>query len=102
VHKEITAAQAARLLEQVTPADAVAAARKELAAEFLADLRRAALQDGLVVVVLLRAAERTAVGPVEPGPGLGAAQCSDLVPQHEQLGVLGRCSKPCATATTTS
>jgi hypothetical protein len=30
-----------------------------------------------------------AVGPVEPGPGIGAAQHGDLVPQHEQLGVLG-------------
>ena len=39
VSKEITAAQAARILEQVTPSGAVAAARHELAAEFLADLR---------------------------------------------------------------
>jgi transposase len=37
--KEITAAQAARILEQVTPSGAVALARAELAAEFLADLR---------------------------------------------------------------
>jgi hypothetical protein len=34
--------------------------------------------------------EDRAVSPVEPGPGMGAAQHSDLVPQHEQLGVLGR------------
>jgi len=33
--------------------------------------------------------EECAVGPVEPGPRLGAAQDGDLVPQHEQLGVLG-------------
>ena len=33
--------------------------------------------------------EDRAVGPVEPGPRLGAAQHGDLVPQHEQLGVLG-------------
>jgi len=33
--------------------------------------------------------EDGAVGPVEPGPGIGAAQHGDLVPQHEQLGVLG-------------
>ena len=33
--------------------------------------------------------EDHAVGPVEPGPGIGAAQHGDLVPQHEQLGVLG-------------
>jgi hypothetical protein len=28
------------------------------------------------------------VGPVQPGPRLGAAQHSDLVPQHEHLGLL--------------
>ena len=33
--------------------------------------------------------EDCAVGPVEPGPRMGAAQHSDLMPQHEQLGVLG-------------
>ncbi len=38
--KEISAAQAAKILEQVTPSGAVARARAELAAEFLADLRR--------------------------------------------------------------
>src|SRR5246127_1691927 len=32
--------------------------------------------------------EDCAVGPVEPGPGTGTAQHGDLVPQHEQLGVL--------------
>ena len=30
-----------------------------------------------------------AVGPVQPGPGIGAVQHGDLVPQHEQLSVLG-------------
>jgi hypothetical protein len=30
------------------------------------------------------------VGPVQPGPGIGAAQYGDLVPQHQQFGVLGR------------
>ena len=33
--------------------------------------------------------EDRAVGPVEPGPRIGPAQHGDLVPQHEQLGVLG-------------
>ncbi len=33
--------------------------------------------------------EDCAVGTVEPGPGIGAAQHGDLVPQHEQFGVLG-------------
>jgi transposase len=40
IRKEITAGQAARILERVTPAGAVAVARCELAAEFLADIRR--------------------------------------------------------------
>jgi transposase len=40
ISKQITAAQAARTLEQVTPSGPVAAARRELAAPFLEDLRR--------------------------------------------------------------
>ena len=35
-----------------------------------------------------RGEDRT-VGPVQPGRGIGAAQHGDLMPQHEQLGVLG-------------
>jgi uncharacterized protein with von Willebrand factor type A (vWA) domain len=38
--KEISAARAAKILEQFTPSGAVARARAEPAAEFLADLRR--------------------------------------------------------------
>ncbi len=38
--REISAGQAARILERVTPAGAVARARCELAAEFLTDIRR--------------------------------------------------------------
>jgi len=34
--------------------------------------------------------EDRAVGPVQVRPGLGAAQHGNLVPQHEQLDVLGR------------
>jgi hypothetical protein len=34
--------------------------------------------------------EDGAVGPVQLGPGIGAAQHGDFVPQHQQLGVLGR------------
>jgi len=37
-----------------------------------------------------RGEDRT-VGPVEPGPQMGAAQHGGLVPQHEQFGVLGGC-----------
>jgi hypothetical protein len=40
IRKEITAGHAAKILDQVTPAGAVAEARCELAAEFLADIRR--------------------------------------------------------------
>ena len=39
VSKEITAAHATRILEQVTPSGPVAAARRELAGQFLEDLR---------------------------------------------------------------
>jgi transposase len=39
IRTEISATQATRILEQVRPSDAVAAARCELAGEFLADLR---------------------------------------------------------------
>jgi hypothetical protein len=38
--REISAAQAARILERVTPSGAAARARCELAAEFLTDIRR--------------------------------------------------------------
>jgi transposase len=40
VRKEISAGQAASVLEQVRPSDAVAGARCELAAGFLEDIRR--------------------------------------------------------------
>jgi transposase len=46
IGKEITAAHAARVLEQVTPSDAVEQARWELAADLLDDLRRADAQLG--------------------------------------------------------
>jgi hypothetical protein len=29
------------------------------------------------------------VGPVQPGPRMGPAQHGDLMPQHQELGVLG-------------
>ena len=46
VSKRISAAQAGQLLEGITPSGAVEAARCELAAEFLADLRRIDAQMG--------------------------------------------------------
>ena len=33
--------------------------------------------------------EDGAVGPVQPGPGISAAQHGDIMPQHQQFGVLG-------------
>jgi hypothetical protein len=33
--------------------------------------------------------EDRAAGPIQPGPPMGAAQHRDLVPQHQQLRVLG-------------
>jgi hypothetical protein len=33
--------------------------------------------------------EDRAVGPVQPGPGMGPAQHGDFVPQHQQFRVLG-------------
>jgi transposase len=44
ISKEISAAQAARILGQVTPSGAVGLARAELAAEFLEDMRRLDVQ----------------------------------------------------------
>ena len=44
VPKRITAAHAARLLSSITPPDAVAAARRELAAAYIEDLRRTGAQ----------------------------------------------------------
>jgi transposase len=44
IRTEISAGQAARILEQVRPSDAVVTARCELAAEFLTDIRRPGVQ----------------------------------------------------------
>jgi transposase len=44
IRREISAGQAARILEQVRPSDAVAKARCELGGEFLTDLRRLDVQ----------------------------------------------------------
>jgi transposase len=77
--KEISAAQAARILEQVTPSGAVAVARAELAAEFLADLRHvdARLRDAKKkLAAAVRASGTTltqvfGVGPVIAGTVIG-------------------------------
>jgi transposase len=73
--KEISAAQAARILAQASPSGAVAVARAELAAEFLADLRHldAQLRDTRKKLAAAVRASRTSltqvfgVGPVIAG-----------------------------------
>jgi transposase len=77
--KEISAAHAARILERAAPSGAVALARAELAAEFLADLRRldAQLRDTKKkLAAAVRASGTTltqlfGVGPVIAGTVIG-------------------------------
>ena len=79
MRKEISADQAARILEQVRPSDAVATARCELAAEFLTDIRRldAQLRDTnkkLAAAVRVSGTSLTGifgVGPVIAGTVIG-------------------------------
>jgi transposase len=79
VSKEITAAYAARILEQITPSGAVAAARRELAGQFLEDLRRidAQLRDTRkTLAAAVRASGTTLTevfgfGPVNTGTVIG-------------------------------
>jgi transposase len=79
ISKEISAAQAARILGQVTPSGAVELARAELAAEFLEDMRRldAQLRDTRKkLAAAVRASGTTltevfGVGPVIAGTIIG-------------------------------
>ena len=79
VRKEITAGQAARILERVTPAGAVAQARCELAGEFVTDIRRldAQLRDTSKKLAAAVKASGTSltgifgVGPVIAGTVIG-------------------------------
>jgi transposase len=79
VSKEITAAHAARILEQVTPSGPVAAARRDLAIQFLEDLRRldAQLRDTKKkLAAAVRAADTSVTevfgfGPVNTGTVIG-------------------------------
>jgi len=79
VRKEISAGQAARILEQVSPSDAVLTARCELAGEFLADIRHldAQLRDThkkLAAAVRASGTSMTGlfgVGPVIAGTVIG-------------------------------
>src|ERR1700730_2871727 len=79
VSKEITAAHAARILEQVTPSGPVAAARHELAGQFLEDLRGLDVQlretkKKLAIAVRASGTSLTGVfgfGPVNTGTVIG-------------------------------
>jgi transposase len=82
VRKEITAAHAARLLEEAAPSGAVLLARQELAGEFLQDLRRIDAQLSQVkkkLAVAVKASGTTltevfGVGPVIAGIVLGEVE----------------------------
>jgi transposase len=91
--KEISAAQAARILEQVTPSEAVASARAELAAEFLADLRRldAQLRDTRKKLAAAVKASGTTVtrvfgvGPVIAGTVIGDVRHVSRFPSRDHF-----------------
>jgi transposase len=82
VAKRISAAQAGQLLEGITPSGAVQAARCELAAEFLADLRRIDAQMREVkkkLTIAVRASATTltevfGVGPIVAATVIGEAR----------------------------
>jgi transposase len=81
VRKEITAGQAARILEQVRPSDAVATARCELAAEFLTDLRRrdAQLRDtNKKLAAAVRASGTSLTGLFGVGPVIAGTVIGDV------------------------
>ena len=91
--KEISAAQAARILEQVTPSGAVAEARAELAAEFLAGLRRldAQLRDTRKKLAAAVKASGTTVtqvfgvGPVIAGTVIGDVRHVSRFPSRDHF-----------------
>ncbi len=80
VARQITAGQAAHILESITPADAVEAARCELAAEFTQDLRGidAAIRDTRKkLITAVRAAGTSLTGLFGVGPVIAAAVIGD-------------------------
>ena len=82
VHDEITAGQAARILEQVAPAGAVGQARCELAAELLADIRhldaqRREVKKKLAAAVTASGTSLTEVFGV--GPVIAATVIGDVI-----------------------
>jgi len=81
VSRQIYAARAARILEQITPPDAVAAAHCELAAAFLDDLRRidAQLRDTKKkLAVAVQATGTSVTGLFGVGPVVAAVVIGDV------------------------
>jgi transposase len=81
VRREISAGRATRILEQVRPADAVAAARCELAAEFLADIRRldAQLREAnMKLAAAVRASGTSLTGIFGVGPVIAGTVIGDV------------------------
>jgi transposase len=79
--REITAARAARILEQAAPADAVQQARWELAADLLDDLRRTDARLGEVKKKLAAAVQATGTSLTEifgVGPVIAATVIGDV------------------------
>jgi transposase len=91
--KEITAAQAAKILEQVTPASAVATARLELAAAFLEDLRRLDAQLRATKTKLAAAVRASGtsvteifgIGPVNGGTVIGDVRQVSRFPSRDHF-----------------
>jgi transposase len=82
VRKEITAAQAARLLSQIRPSGAVAEARCELAAELLADIRHLDAQRREARTKLAAAVKASGTSITEvfgAGPVIAATVLGDVV-----------------------
>ena len=81
VRKEISAGQAARILEQVRPSDAVIKARYELAGEFLSDLRHldAQLRDtSKKLAAAVRASGTSLTGLFGVGPVIAGTVIGDV------------------------
>jgi transposase len=81
IRKEISAGQAARILEQVSPSDAVDEARCELAAEFLTDIRRldAQLRDtNKKLAAAVRASGTSLTGIFGVGPVIAGTVIGDV------------------------
>jgi len=81
IRKEISAGQAARILERVTPSDAAIEARCELAAEFLEDIRRLDAQlrqAGTKLAAAVKASGTSLTGLFGVGPVIAGTVIGDV------------------------